>query len=70
MPSLSRVGVVIPLRGVVVVGVAIGIRAMMGLHIGAILSVISIDIGISVKLAQGSGGDNGGGDECNFHFTP
>ena len=69
MPSLSRVGVVIPLRGVVVVGITIGIRAVMGLHIGAVLSVVPIDISISVKLAQGSGGDDGGGDECIFHFT-
>jgi hypothetical protein len=69
MPSLSRVGVVVPLRGVIIVGVAIGIRAVMGLHIGAVLSVVPIDIGISVKLAQGCGGDDGGGDKCIFHFT-
>ena len=69
MPRLSCVGVVVPLRGVIIVGVAIRIRAVMGLHIGAVLSIVPIDVGISVKLAQGSSGDDGGGDECIFHFT-
>lgn len=41
----------------------------MGLHIGAVLSIVPIDIGISVKLAQGGSGDDSRGYECIFHFT-
>jgi hypothetical protein len=69
MPRFSCVWVVIPLRRVIIVGVAIRIRAVMGLDIGAVLSIVSIDVGISMKLAQGSRGDDGGGDKCIFHFT-
>lgn len=48
MPSLSRVGVVVTLRGVVVVGVSIAIRSVMGLHISAVFAVVPADIGVGM----------------------